>query len=363
MRPSLRFLAVAIVGWAGIRAATTGVLPGASLFKVEPSEAKVPPIVATEFPPVEPAQPAAVEPQALPQSPQFAYAQTAVRPVMIPVYYSAQVSAPRVEPQSPSSILPSPRPLFYSSQPMLDEWPISRLAAISAPQRLSTPQQSAPTSEVPPLPPKLDRWQLSTWALLRAQQSGIAGSRSLATGGQLGASQAGARLFYNLDRRIALAARTSSEIGRRGGEAALGVRVQPLLGIPLWLDAERRQAIGRYGGGRNAFAFFAESGLYDRPLPWSFRFDGYLQGGIVGLRSRDLFIDGGLTATRHVRDRFSAGFGVWGGAQPHLYRVDAGPRVTMRVRHNVKVHVDWRQRLAGNARPGSGAAVTLSGDF
>ncbi|MGN6848817.1 MAG: hypothetical protein ACTHJK_04985 [Sphingomicrobium sp.] len=365
VRPSLRFLAVAIVGWAGIRAATMGVLPGASVFKVEPSEAKVPPIVATEFPRVEPVQPAsAVEPQALPQTSQFAYAQTAVRPVMIPVYYAAQVSAPRrAAPESSSTILPSPRPLFYSSQAALDEWPVSRLAAISAPQRLSTPRQSAPTSVVPPLPPKLDRWQLSTWALLRSQQAGIAGSRSLATDGQLGASQAGARLFYYLDRRIALSARTSSEVGRRGGEAALGVRVQPLLGVPLWLDAERRQAIGRYGGGRNAFAFFAESGLYDRPLPWSFRFDGYLQGGVVGLKSRDLFIDGGLSVTRPVRGRFSAGFGVWGGAQPHLYRVDAGPRVTMRVRHNVKVHVDWRQRLAGNARPGSGPAVTLSGDF
>jgi hypothetical protein len=46
-----------------------------------------------------------------------------------------------------------------------------------------------------------------------------------------------------------------------------------------------------------------------------------------------------------------------------LYRVDAGPRVTMRVRPNLKVHVDWRQRLAGNAAPGSGPAVTLAGDF
>jgi hypothetical protein len=35
----------------------------------------------------------------------------------------------------------------------------------------------------------------------------------------------------------------------------------------------------------------------------------------------------------------------------------------MRVRHNVKVHVDWRQRIAGNARPGSGPALTLASDF
>jgi hypothetical protein len=43
--------------------------------------------------------------------------------------------------------------------------------------------------------------------------------------------------------------------------------------------------------------------------------------------------------------------------------VDAGPRVTMQVRRNIRVHFDYRQRLAGNARPGSGPVVTLAGDF
>jgi hypothetical protein len=84
---------------------------------------------------------------------------------------------------------------------------------------------------------------------------------------------------------------------------------------------------------------------------------------VVGFRSRDLFADGGLTLTRPVYRRFSVGFGVWGGIQPGLYRVDAGPRLTMQVRRNVRVHLDYRQRLAGNAEPGSGPTVTLAGDF
>jgi hypothetical protein len=216
---------------------------------------------------------------------------------------------------------------------------------------------------VPPLKPGLDRLQLSSWALLRSQQTGIAGSQSLATGGQLGASQAGARLVYNFNRQLALTARASSEVGRRGGEVAAGVRVHPLVNIPLWLTAERRQAIGRYGGGRSAFALFLEGGIYEQPLPWRFSLNGYLQGGVVGLKSRDPFVDGGFAVTRPVYRQFSAGFGVWGGAQPGLYRVDAGPRLTMQVRRNVKVHLDWRQRVAGNARPGSGPALTLAGDF
>jgi hypothetical protein len=35
----------------------------------------------------------------------------------------------------------------------------------------------------------------------------------------------------------------------------------------------------------------------------------------------------------------------------------------MRVRDNIKVHLDYRQRLAGNAEPASGPALTLAGDF
>jgi hypothetical protein len=169
--------------------------------------------------------------------------------------------------------------------------------------------------------------------------------------------------MYNFTRQIAASVRTSSEVGRRGGEVAAGVRVQPIGGLPVWLTAERRQRLGKYGGGRNAFAVFAETGIYQRPMPWRFSLDAYLQGGIVGARSRDLFIDGALAFTRPVYKQFSAGFGVWGGAQPGLYRVDAGPRVTVKVRNNVRVHLDWRQKLAGNAQPGSGPAVTLSGDF
>ena len=98
-------------------------------------------------------------------------------------------------------------------------------------------------------------------------------------------------------------------------------------------------------------------------MPLHFLLDGYLQGGVVGIRQRDKFIDGGLTLTRPVYKQFSAGLSVWGGAQPGLYRVDAGPRVTMRVRKNLRVHGDVRLRRAGNALPGYGPAVTLAGDF
>jgi hypothetical protein len=365
VRPSLRFLGLIVVGWAGLRAATLGALPGAEMFRILPSEAKAPPIVPTEFPPIEPIAPATadaatnfapagmsyVQPQVLPAS---------GRTVILPVYYPS-TSAPAAA--RLTELLPEPRRQFYSPIPALDEWPLSRLASASMP-----PLRSSVVSPAQSLPASLkrggiDRLQLTTWALLRSQSAGVAGTPSLASGGTLGASQAGARLSYNFTRQIAATLRSTSEVGRRGGELAAGVRIQPVRGIPLWIDAERRQRIGRYGGGRSAFALLFEGGVYDRPMPLHFLLDTYLQGGVVGFHSRDGFIDGGLTLTRPVYKNFSAGLGVWGGAQPGVYRVDAGPRVTMRVRNNVRVHFDWRQRLAGNAAPGSGPAVTLAGDF
>jgi hypothetical protein len=76
------------------------------------------------------------------------------------------------------------------------------------------------------------------------------------------------------------------------------MRIQPVGGIPVWFTAERRQRLGKYGGGRNAFALILEGGVYHRPMPWQFGLDAYLQGGIVGFHHRDRFIDGGFTLTR-----------------------------------------------------------------
>jgi hypothetical protein len=353
VRPSLRFLALVLIVWAAIRAGVSGALPGAELFQIGRSEAKPPPIVATQFPPIDP--PVQSPPEPVPN-----YAVLPVQSLRIPIIYSAQVSPPVALERSDTPR--ASKLLFTASDWALDDGPFSR-PVVATPRSINVMEQPKPAQPVPPLEPALDRLQLASWAMLRSQRSGIGGSRSLASGGQLGASQTGIRLIYNLDRRVALTARTSSEVGRRGGEVAAGLRFQPLGSLPLWITAERRQAIGSTGGGRNAFAFFAEGGIYGRQLPFSLSLDAYGQGGFVGIHSRDLFVDGGLSVTRPFFRRLSAGFGIWAAAQPKLYRVDAGPRLTVKVRSNLRVHADWRQRLAGNARPGSGPALTLAGDF
>jgi hypothetical protein len=358
MRPSLRFLVLALAGWTGVRAASLGLLPGAEMFTIERSEAKPPPIIATQFPPIEPVDPGLGYPTQMPYFVGSEGPPIQIQPVALPVYYSPAAVSP---PARLTPILPEPAPRFYSRVPALDEWPLSRIAAASMPSRPpAIPAQSAPPAF---RPNAFDRIQLSSWALLRGRQGQALGTPSLASGGTLGASQAGARLIYNFDRRIAAALRLSSDVGRRGGEVAAGLRVQPVRGIPVWLTAERRQRLGSAGSGRDAFALFAEGGVYQIPMPWRLQLDAYLQAGVVGLRDRDLFVDGGLTFSRPLFRQFSGGFGIWGGAQPGVSRVDAGPRVTMKVRDNLKVHVDWRQRIAGNAQPGSGPALTLAGDF
>lgn len=351
MSAALRFLAVAVIGWGALRAASLGVLPGAEMLSVERSEAAVPPIVATSLPPIEPPPAYAEE--------QFTYAVAQPGPpAPVPAaYYAPYQPSARSAPVTP--IAHTPPPLFYSPIPQLDDWPLSRLASASLPARRSTPAAATAVASGGMSKPRLDRLRLTAWSLLRQRP----GPGSLASAGTLGGSQAGARLTYYVTPQIAASLRTSSPIGRSsGGEVAGGVRIAPFRSIPVALTVERRQAFGR-GGGRSAFALFLEGGLYQRPMPWRFQLDAYAQAGIVGARRRDLFADGALTLTRPLYGRFSGGFGLWGGVQPGLYRVDAGPRLTMRVRDNVRVHVDWRQRVAGNASPPSGPALTLAGDF
>lgn len=375
MSPSLRFLFVAVVAWSGLRAATLGVFPGGSLLHAAPSAARVaPPIVATEFPPIEPlaaAVPADAAADFLPAAALVAAPRPApARTIAVPIYYAAASSASQIAPR-PTRLrgaLPEPQPAFYAPIPALDEWPLSRIAAASMPAPRASviggPGLSLPaTAATARGANRLDRVQVTAWALLRGRQGQPIGPTSLAANGTLGASQAGARLSYSVNRQVAATLRSSSNVGRRGGELAAGVRLQPVGGLPLWITAERRLRLGRYGGGRNAFALFVEGGVYQRPMPWHFSLDAYFQGGIVGLKSRDKFVDGAVTLTRPLYRNFSGGVGLWGAAQPGVYRVDAGPRVTMKVRDNIRVHFDWRQRLAGKAEPGSGPAVTLAGDF
>jgi len=355
----VRFLVVVLAGWTAVRAVTLGAVPGFTVsYAKELPATKLPPIVATQFPPLPPVETSAVEPQGVVYPPGGAF------PVIPAGYYapyryaySASAGAPAI-PERPQWNLPPTRsnPLSGLADVSDDKWEVASFDAFPSRQSRPAPVLAAQ----PPAAPRLDRVQLTSWALLRGAPS----PGALASGGTLGGSQAGARLTYAFNRWVAASLRTTSPVGgTRGAEVAGGLRFTPLRSVPVAFTIERRQSISPHGGGRSAFAVFAEGGLYHQPMPWKFSLDAYVQGGLVGLSSRDYFVDGAFAFTRPVWGRVSAGFGLWGGAQTGIYRVDAGPRVSVRVRDNIYAHVDWRQRIAGTAQPSSGPALTLAADF
>ena len=377
MSASIRFLGFAVLAWAGVRAASLGLVPGTSgLAPVARAAAttSAPPGAASSrqaqpaagtspFPAPAPAPYAHYPAYATyPPYPPYAYPQ----PVAVPYYYAlpASLPAPRARRGKPSAwdgIDPAPTPLFDSwglAEPSRQETlTAARIEPVPGPATMPANQVPGPVGA--PLAKRLDRLQLSAWALLR----GSWGPGALATGGTLGGSQVGARLTYRFSPSLAASLRSSSSVGGvRYAEVAGGLRWQPLAAMPVAINLERRQALNRWGG-RNAFALFAEGGLYQAPMLGIANLDLYAQGGVVGMRSRDLFFDGAATFTRPVWKRFSAGLGVWGGAQPGLYRVDAGPRLSYDVGRGIRVHADYRQRLVGEATPSSGPALTIAGDF
>ena len=208
----------------------------------------------------------------------------------------------------------------------------------------------------------VSRWTGAAWVFTRG-----GGEAQLAPGGLLGGSQAGARFTYRLNddptRALALSARLYSPLNSTAGsEAALGIEWKPFAAIPVRLLAERRQRLGR--SGRSAFSLMAAGGVSDQPVWDGISLDAYAQAGVVGAKSRDMFVDGSLRFSTIVSKGLGIGAGAWGAAQPGAARLDVGPQAVMRLPiGNSRLMLDWRFRIAGSAKPGSGPALTLATDF
>ena len=383
MSNSLRFIGLALTAWVGLRALSLGVIPGAEALAFDPAAGKgaptLPPIPMTQFAPVEPLAPE--QPPGFPPYPAYP------SPLQYAAYAGYPAYAPRMLPMPMPAFGHSRSPPYYperSTPPTranldfagldfdgVGDWSLDR-AAVARYAQAPTPLDQWPilaggaggrtpiAQSTPTQLRRLDRLSMSAWAMLRREP----GETSLAANGMIGGSQAGARILYRFTPGIAASIRTSAPVGgvTRAAELAAGIRWQPMARIPVAITAERRQSFGR-DAGRSDFALFAEGGLYQRPLLAGFDLDSYLQAGVVGVRRRDLFVDGSAAFTRPLWNQLSGGFGVWGGAQPGLYRIDAGPRLSWRIGGKMRVHADYRQRLAGDAAPGSGPVLTLAGDF
>ncbi|MBS0315104.1 MAG: hypothetical protein JSS05_13060 [Proteobacteria bacterium] len=324
------FLFVAVGGWVAVRALMFWPQPEADLQEpniawAAPFRAAKPADVFRQVLVVPDCRPGAVEPITL-------QPRTRVSPILL-------AFAPEAEAQDRGEAGPAPGPATVT--------PIH-----------------APLPPAIQLPAGRNRFSLSSWTIVRSS-----GTRGLAAAGQLGGSQAGVRLRYDLGFGLALAARLSGSLReRRGKEAAVALDWRPLGALPVTFTIERRAGLDR--GGRDAFAAGVFGGFDRLTLPLGFSTDGYAQAGVVGLKRRDLYADGALRVERKLagagRVRIGVGAGLWGGAQPGMSRLDAGPQVVAHAplgRASIRIGAEWRQRIAGNARPGSGPTLTIGADF
>ncbi len=232
------------------------------------------------------------------------------------------------------------------------------LAGPGAGHRAQTVERSADLG-LPPsvVAPRENRLSGSLWLLARAGRGG-----GLATGGQLGASQGGFRVNYAFARAAFATARVSAPFDGPGRQASIGIGMK---GKRAGLLVERWVALDR--GGRNDFAVIAYGGVDGVLLPAGARLDAYAQAGVVG---RDPFADGAVRVEREAAtmgaSTIAVGIGAWAGAQPGVGRIDIGPQIVARVPvagRTLRLSTEWRQRVAGQAAPASGPALTLGMDF
>ena len=225
------------------------------------------------------------------------------------------------------------------------------VASSGAPHPVIAPPIAAPPATI------ASRLHADAWFVARS-----GGGDNLAFG-QLGASQGGARLTYALDRHVALSGRVSAPLRGTGREVGIGIDLKPTR-LPVHLLAEQRIDLD---GGTQRPAIIAIAGG-STALPGKARVDAYGQAG--GVRHRGGFADGALLVNRPIRTcgntRVEVGGGAWGAAQRRVARLDVGPSIaliTPGAAGTLRLQLDYRARVAGRARPGSGPALTLGGSF
>ncbi|MCZ8326129.1 MAG: hypothetical protein O9283_12780 [Sphingomonadaceae bacterium] len=216
------------------------------------------------------------------------------------------------------------------------------------------------------------RWSVDGWLLLR--QGGLAPGACGLPPPAYGASQAGAVVRY----RLAPASRTrptlylratAATAAPRGEEAALGLALRPLPRVPVSLSGEVR--VTNIAGSavlRPAVMLVTELDRF--ALPAGLRGEAYGQAGYVGGRGGTPFADGQVRIDRALARlgpaELRAGGGAWGGVQRGAGRLDLGPSATLDFPlggGQARLAADWRLRVAGQARPQSGPALTLSAGF
>lgn len=218
------------------------------------------------------------------------------------------------------------------------------------------------------------RWSGDAWLLWREGLGPVRATNGFVAPAY-GARQVGAVLRFRLipssPAQPSLYLRASKALERsRDEELAAGFSLRPLRELPLTLGAELRAT--RVPGGPFTLrpAALAVTQLPPLQLPLRSEAEAYVQGGYVGGPYATPFVDGQLRVTRKLARlggmNLTAGAGAWGGAQNGAARLDFGPTAALGLRlgpAGTRLSADWRFRVAGDAIPASGPALTLSAGF
>lgn len=216
----------------------------------------------------------------------------------------------------------------------------------------------------------LSHWSADGWLLWR-NGSGEPVAPGVASYGR---SQAGIVVRYRLAaggmRPEAYARATRTVEGPRQADLAAGLSARPIAALPVRLAAELR--ISDSAAGRELRpAVFAVTELPPAELPHGWRAEGYAQAGWVGGDFATAFVDGQARIDRRIvrlgeDQALRAGLAAWGGAQKGAARLDIGPSATVDLDLGdvrSRLAVDYRLRVAGDAKPASGPAMTFSAGF
>lgn len=223
----------------------------------------------------------------------------------------------------------------------------------------------------------LKAWRVDAYSLIRSGGAGFVSDRPL-----LGGGQSGIRLGYTpgplarrpieLFGRLAIAHDWFDPKGG-SGQGAVGTAWMPLGRDGPTVGAERLIAIGREG--RNAWAIRVSGGAWhaaDAKLPIDL--SAYAEAGVVGAGSRDGFAGAQALALYPVAaregTRIGIGAGVWGSVQDGggrtASRLEFGPSAQLSQRigkGTIELRGEYRFRIAGDAAPGSGPALTVATRF
>lgn len=355
----LRFLAVVIGGWVSIRVIMLWPNNAAVTVTLEPPESRAP---ITMLPPIAPRG-------------AVAGVNRALRSGALPLsssLLSKNLPAPHRQQPAPDQQRIALALLGMLRFGVAEPVPIAGRSISPGPSLALWPWPAAdyrpdrPPS--PPSPPSPSRWSGGLWLVARDGRGVGASLSANLSGSQLGGSQAGARLAYALGsaRRVSIMGRLASPLAGSGQEGAVGVEWRPTR-LPVRVVAEQRIGINGAAGGPSLAIV---GGIGPVPIGRGFRLESYGQAGIIGRNSVIGYADGALRVNRHVAtisgSPVDLGAGGWGAVQPGAARLDLGPSIGVRLplgTRRVRISLDWRQRVAGDALPGSGPALSIGADL